>query len=171
MLKEKMEEALNDQINAEFASEYIYLAMAAYFEAKNLNGFADWFKVQTQEEDAHAMKFYDYINERGGRVRLSAIEAPPLEWSSPLEAFEAAYKHECYISERINKLVDLARELSDHATENFLQWFVAEQVEEEATADSIVQQLRLIGDSGHALFMMDRELGQRTYTPPADTEE
>lgn len=170
MLKEKMNEALNEQMNAEMFSSYLYLSMAAFFESKNLSGFANWMMVQVQEEDAHAMKFFDFVNERGGRVKLTAIEAPQLEWESPLDAFEAAYKHECMISERIHKLVDLAREHSDHPTETFLQWFVTEQVEEESSTDDIVQQLKLIGNEGQGLFMMDRELGQRTFVPPTSAD-
>ena len=166
MLKEKMEQALNDQINAELYSEYLYLSMSAYFGSINLDGMANWMLVQTQEEDAHAMMMFNFINERGGRIRLKAIEQPEHEWDSPLAAFEAAYKHECYISERINKLVDLAREMSDHASDNFLQWFVGEQVEEECTADGIVQKLKLVGNEGNGLFLVDQELGQRVFTPP-----
>jgi ferritin len=169
MLKDKMLVALNDHMNAEMYSSYLYLAMAAYFESKNLKGFANWMTVQAQEEDLHAKKFYAFINERGGRVKLKRIDEPTFEWESPLAAFEAAYGHECLISDKIHKLVDLARKLSDHPTDNFLQWFVAEQVEEESTADDIVKQLKLVGNEGHGLFMIDRELGQRVFTPPPAT--
>ena len=168
MLKPKMEEALNEQINAELYSSYLYLSMAAYFERQNLKGFANWMMVQTQEEDSHGMKFYDFVHERGGKVSLKGIEAPQTDWESPLDVFEAVYKHECHVTDLINKLVDLSTELSDHATNNFLQWFVAEQVEEEASADEIVQQLKLIGNDGHGLFMIDRELIGRVFTPPAE---
>ncbi len=171
MLNDKMLEALNDQLNAETYSSYLYLAMAAQFESINLSGFANWMTVQAQEEDLHAMKFYTFINERGGRVKLKAIEEPPFEWESPLAAFEAAYAHECYVSERIHKLVGLARELGDYPTDNFLQWFVAEQVEEEATADGVVQQLKMIGGEGHGMFMVDRELGQRAFAASTDEGE
>lgn len=170
MLKEKMEQALNEQINAELYSSYLYLSMAAYFESKNLKGFANWMMVQAQEEDFHAMKFFNFVNERGGRVQLKSIAGPDTEWESPLAVFEAVYKHECHVTDLINKLVDLSLELSDHATNTFLHWFVDEQVEEEASADDIVQQLRLVGDNGQGLFMVDRELAQRTFTPPADEE-
>lgn len=166
MLNDKMAKALNDQINAEAYSSYLYLSMAAYFESINLKGFANWMMVQAQEEDLHAMKFFDFVNERSGRVRLQAIKAPPHDWESPLAAFEAVYTHECHVTGLINKLVDLSLKLSDHATNNFLQWFVAEQVEEEASADAIVQQLKLIGTDGHGLFMIDRELANRVFTPP-----
>jgi len=168
MLKEKMEQALNEQINAELYSSYLYLSMAAYFESKNLKGFANWMMVQAQEEDFHAMKMFGFVNDRSGRVHLKAIEGPPTEWDSPLAVFEAVYKHECHVSELIHKLVDLSLEMSDHPTNTFLQWFVTEQVEEESNADDIVQQLKMIGNDGHGLFMIDRELGTRVFTPPVD---
>lgn len=166
MIGKKMEKALNEQINAEMYSAYIYLAMAAYFESKNLPGSASWMRVQTQEETAHAMKLYDFVCERGGRVVLKAIDEPPKDWKSPLAVFEAAYKHERYITGRINKLVDLALQEKDHATNAFLQWFVNEQVEEETTADGVVQNLKIAEKAPGAMFMIDRELGQRTFTPP-----
>ena len=171
MIGKKMQDALNDQINAELYSAYIYLAMAAYFESENLAGFASWMRVQTQEETAHAMKIFDFVNERGGRVVLKAIEEPPAEWKSPLAAFKAAYEHEQYITGRINDLVNLAMKEKDHATNAFLQWFVNEQVEEETSVDSVVQNLKMAEKAPGALFMMDRELGQRTFTPPAQEGE
>ena len=161
MISKKMEKALNKQINLELFSAYIYAAMAMDFENKNLGGFASWMKAQTGEEVAHAVRLADYVNERGGRVTLEAIDKPPATYETPLKAFEAAFKHEQLVTKSIGKLVDLAIEESDHATAAFLQWFVSEQVEEEATADSVVQKLRLIGGAGHGIFMMDRELGQR----------
>jgi ferritin len=170
MLNEKMEKALNKQINEEYFSSYLYLSMSAYFESLNLPGFANWMRIQAQEEMAHVMKFYQYINERGGRVSLDAIKKPELEWASPLAAFEDAYKHECYISGCIHKLADLAVELKDHPSHNFLEWFVEEQVEEEATADGIVQKLKLGGDSGAAMLMIDQEMAGRTFTPPPGGE-
>jgi len=133
MISKKIEKALNKQINAELYSAYLYLSMVAYFESVNLPGFANWMKVQTQEELMHAMKIYDFVNERGGRVVLKAIEAPPTEWDSPLDAFEATYKHEQKVTGLINNLVNLAIEEKDHATSSFLQWFVNEQVEEESS--------------------------------------
>jgi len=161
MISKKMEKALNKQINLELFSAYIYAAMAVDFENKNLGGFASWMKAQTQEEVGHAVRISDYVNERGGRVTLEAIDKPPATYQAPLKAFEAALKHEQLVTKSINKLVDLAKEESDHATVTFLQWFVSEQVEEEATADSIVQKLKLVGNAGPGIFMMDRELGQR----------
>ena len=168
MFSKKMEQAINKQINAEMYSAYLYLSMAAYFESISLQGFAKWMEAQTMEEMAHAKKFYNFVNERGGRVVLDAIEKPKTEWSSPLEAFEDAYKHEQYVTSLINDLVNLAIEEKDHATNNFLQWFVAEQVEEEASADAIVQKLKLVGEKGNGIFMIDRELGLRTFTLPTD---
>ncbi len=167
MLSEKMLKALNQQINAELYSSYLYLSMSAYFQSTNLGGFAKWMRVQTQEELTHAMKIYDYVNERGNRVVLKQVEEPPSEWSSPLAAFEDTYRHEQKVTGMINKLVNLAVEEGDHASSIFLQWFVSEQVEEEASADEIVQKLKLVGDDGGAIFMIDRELAQRRFTPPA----
>lgn len=161
MLDATVQTALNRQVNAELYSAYLYLSMAARFDAANLRGVAHWFKVQAQEETGHAMKFYGYIVERGGRVSLQAIEAPPAEWKTPLAAFEAAYAHEVKVSGLIHGLVALAREKKDFATENFLQWFVAEQVEEEAAADEIVQNLKMIGDATAPLLMYNQVLGQR----------
>ncbi len=167
MLNEKLEKALNDQLNAEFYSAYLYLSMAAYFRSISLSGFANWMEVQYQEEVAHAMKFYNYINERGGRVIMQAIEAPPTQWESPLAVFEATLKHEQKVTGLINDLVELAIQEHDHATNIFLQWFVTEQVEEEDSASEVVEKLKLMGDARGGLFMLDRELGQRTFTPPA----
>ena len=167
MLSERMMKALNKQLNAELYSAYLYLSMAAYFESKNLKGFANWMRVQAQEELTHAMKFFDYINERRGRVYLEAIEKPPTEWKSPLDVFEATYEHEVKVTSMINDLVNMSMEEKDHATYNMLQWFVAEQVEEEASADEIRQQLRMIKEDGRGIMMLDRELKQRAFTPPA----
>ena len=166
MLSPKMEKALNDQINAEMFSAYLYLAMVAYFQDKNLSGFANWMTVQNQEETFHAMKFFKYVSERGGRVTLGAIEKPQFEWESPLAAMEAAQKHEAYITGRINDLVNLAIEEKDHATASFLRWFVDEQVEEEDSVNEVVQKLRLLGGEGGGMFMMDRDMATRVFTPP-----
>jgi ferritin len=167
MISKKMEDALNEQVNAELYSAYLYLSMESYFKAQNLNGFANWMRVQTQEEVAHATKIYDFINERGGRVTLKAIEGPQTEWDSTLAVFKAAYEHEQKVTSLINDLVDLAIKEKDHATNSFLQWFVNEQVEEEASADEIVQQLKMMENAPGGMFMLDRELGQRVFTPPA----
>jgi len=170
MLSDKMQAALNDQLNAEAYSAYLYWSMSACFEAANLKGFASWMRAQALEEMVHAAKFFDFVNQRRGRVILGQIKAPPTEWASPLEAFEAAFKHECYVTSRIHDLVALAAAEKDHATASFLRWFVDEQVEEEATADEIVQKLRQIADSPGGLFMLDRELAARKFSPPAGGE-
>lgn len=170
MIKEKIQDALNEQINAELYSSYLYLSMSAYFESINLKGFASWMRVQTQEELVHAMKFYDYLIERGGKVVLSSIESPPTEWSSPLAIFENAYQHEQKVTGLINELVNLAIAEKDHATNIILQWFVSEQVEEEASADEVVQKIKLMGDARGGIFMLDRELAQRVFTPPTATQ-
>jgi ferritin len=171
MISRKVEKALNDQINAELYSAYLYLAMEAYFESENLPGFAKWMRAQTQEEVMHAMKIYDFVNERGGRVALGAIEKPPAAWKSPLAVFEATYKHEQKVTGLINKLVDVAVKEKDHASNTFLQWFVNEQVEEESSVDAVLQELKRAKGSPGAMFMIDRELSQRVFTPPATAGE
>ena len=171
MLKEKMEKALNEQINAELYSAYIYQSMAAYFEDVDLDGFASWMDIQTEEEMFHARKIYDYINERGGRVKLKSIEEPPHEWDSPLAAFQAAYDHEKKVTAMIDDLANLSEEFKDRASYSFLQWFVDEQVEEEDTVSSIVEKLKMVGDSGSGLFLMNNELGQRPAGTAGDESE
>ena len=170
MLSKKMETALNKQVNAELYSAYLYLAMSAYFESQSLSGFANWMNVQYQEEMAHAMKLYDYLHERLGRVTLKSIDGPQTEWKSPLDAFEAVFAHEQKVTGLINDLMNLAIEEKDHAAKGFLQWFVDEQVEEEASADEIVQKIKLMKDMPGAMYMLDKELGQRVFTPPAQQE-
>lgn len=169
MLKEKMLAAFNKQINAEMYSAYLYLSMEAYFQSINLTGFATWMRAQTQEEMMHAMKFYDFVFERGGHVTLEAIDKPPFSWESPLAAFKEVLKHEQHVTSLINDLVDMAIKERDHASNIFLQWFVTEQVEEEASADAVIQRLKLAKDNASGLFMIDAELGQRVFTMPADT--
>ena len=161
MMNRKIQDGFNEQLNAELFSSYLYLSMSAYFEAENLKGMARWMRMQAQEEDMHAMKFFDFINECGGRVMLDKIKEPKTEWGSPLEAFDEAYKHEGKVTGMINGLVDLSLSERDHAGNAFLQWFVTEQVEEEAATQEIRDKLRLIGDNAVAVFMIDRELGQR----------
>jgi ferritin len=170
MLKKKIEAAFNEQMNAEMYSAYLYLSMAAYFESTGMPGFANWMRVQAQEEMVHAMKFFDHIIERGGRVTLKAIEGPETEWDSPVKVFEHVYQHEQKVTGLINNLVDLAIEESDHASRSFLGWFVDEQVEEEDSASTVLDRVKMIGGSGNGLFMMDRELGQRVFTPPASSQ-
>lgn len=167
MICKKLEAALNDQINAEFYSAYLYLSMSAYFDSINFGGFANWMLVQFQEEQFHAKKMFDYLIERGGKVTLTKIAAPPIEWSSPISAFEATLEHERMVTRRINDLVYLARDERDNAVEVFLQWFVGEQVEEENTAETLLGQLKIAESSPHALLMLDRELALRVFTPPA----
>jgi len=161
MLNEKMEKALNEQINEELYSSYLYLAMAAWFESENLPGCAAWMQAQAREENGHAMKFFKYINERRGRVTLKAIKEPAGQWKSPLAAFEASLKHEQHITGCIDNLVNQAIEMKDHATAALLQWFVNEQVEEEASVDGIVQKLKMAEKAPGALLMMDHALGER----------
>jgi len=170
MINKKMVKALNEQINAELYSAYLYLSMADYFELVNLPGFANWMKVQIQEELMHAMKIYDFVNRRGGRVILKAIEQPQAEWESASGAFEAVYKHEQKVTGLINNLVNLAIEEKDHSTNIFLQWFVNEQVEEEKNARDIVGKLKLINGDPRALYMVEEEMRQRVFTPPRMTE-
>ncbi len=164
-MNSKILDAFNKQLNEELASAYLYFSMAAWFESKSFKGMASWMKIQAQEEVNHAMKFYDFINERGGAVKLEALKAPQSEWSSPRDAFEAAYKHEQYITGCINNLLELAASEKDHAATAFLQWFVTEQVEEEASTKEVVDMLDMVSDHRGGLFMIDRELGQRK--PPA----
>ncbi|MHB8930317.1 MAG: ferritin [Melioribacteraceae bacterium] len=161
MISDKMQKALNDQINAEIFSSYLYLSMAAYLESENWNGLAAWMKVQSGEEYCHAMKFYKYVNDVEGKITLTAIEKPKSSWKSPLQAFEEAHKHELYISDRINKLVALAMQENDYATNIFLNYFVTEQVEEVSTVAQIVHKFNLLGDNKTSLFLLDRELGMR----------
>ena len=170
MISKKMEKALNDQIKNELFSSYLYVSMAMYFHSVSLKGFAHWMEIQAQEERMHAEKFMAHINDTGGRVILQALEKPAFKFSSPLHAFEETLKHERFITGKINELVRLSIKENDHAANAMLQWFVTEQVEEEATADELVQQLKLIGDSGQGIIMLDRELGTRTFTPPAAAE-
>ena len=166
MLKEKMLKALNEQINAEMYSSYLYLSMESYFQSVSLTGFAAWMRGQVQEELFHGMKMYDYVCERGGRVSLETIKKPDSSWKSPQAAFKHILKHEQLVTSLINDLVDLAMKERDHATLNFLQWFVAEQVEEEASVGEIVDKLKLIKDDTSGLFMLDAELGKRVFTLP-----
>lgn len=160
-LDNAIQHAINDQIQAEFQSAYIYLAMSAKFEHLSLNGFAHWLRMQWQEETEHAMKLYDFLLQRDGEVELKELEKPVIEFSSPLEAFEQVLEHEQYITSRINDLYDLATEKRDYPLQNLLHWFIDEQVEEEDSARSIIDSLKLIGDAGPNLFLLDREMGSR----------
>lgn len=165
MISPKMLKALNIHLNEEFYSSYFYLSMAAYFEAKNLKGFANWFRIQSTEEQMHGMKFFDFILQKGGKVSLAQINTPKLEWKSISEVFADTLKHEQKISGLINKLVETALLEKDYATHTFLQWFVTEQVEEEANVEEIIQKIEMIGDNKSGLYMLDNELGARVAAP------
>lgn len=166
MISKRMEEAINNQINEELFSAYLYLSMSAYFESQSLKGFANWMRIQAMEEQFHAMKFYDYLNERGATVELHAIEKPDNTWESMLVVFEETLKHEEHITSKISELVTISLEEKDYASQNFLQWYIDEQVEEEATASEILDQIKFLGDNKHGLLMLDREFSARVYTPP-----
>jgi ferritin len=160
-ISSSMQKALNGQINKEFGASYLYLAMAAYFAEKNLNGFASWMRMQGVEEAKHAMKIFAFVEDRGGRVTLEAIDRPPPDFPSPIAVFEHARDHESKVSAGIHQLFELAGSEKDYATQAMLQWFITEQVEEEKTSTEIVDTLRMIGDNASGLYMFDKELGRR----------
>ena len=166
MMDERMAGALNKQINEELYSSYLYLAMASYFEDLGLKGFASWMKVQVQEEVAHAMKIFNFLGDRGEKVKLLEIKKPDDNWENPLKAFEAALYHERFITGCINELLNLSTELKDHSTSSFLNWYVDEQVEEEATASDVVSKLKFAGNNGNSLLMLDKEMGTRVFVNP-----
>ncbi|SES68731.1 ferritin [Methanococcoides vulcani] len=167
MISEKMADALNSQINKEMYSAYLYMAMSAYSSNIGLNGFANWFMVQYQEEMVHAMKLYNYISDVGAPVELMEIEKPPQDFGTALDMFYATLEHEQFITRSINDLVDLAIEEKDHATHIFLQWYITEQIEEEGNDNEIIDKLKLAGEEGNGLFMIDKELAVRIFNPPA----
>ena len=166
MINEKLQEEINVQINKELYSEYLYLAMQNRFQEMNLLGFVNWFQVQVQEEHAHAMGFFNYLNERGGQVDLRAIDKPEVKGSTPLEIFEHVLEHEEYVTSRINTVMDVAEEVKDRAAMHLLDWYIKEQVEEEANVGAVLATLRLIGDDKHALLMLDKDLATRTFVAP-----
>jgi ferritin len=170
-MNRNVEQAINEQIHAEFFSFYLYLAASAYFSAQHLDGFANWMRVQAHEEFGHALKLYDYLNERGGTVHLLAIDSPQHEWPGPAAAFEAVVDHERHISSRINRLLELANAENDHATAVLLHWYVTEQVEEEATADRLYHQVKMVESSPHGLLMIDRELAGRPMPAAVTTAD
>jgi ferritin len=170
VFNQKVQDAMNDQIQRELESAYIYLSMAAYFDSISLPGMAQWMRSQFQEEQFHAFKFYDFIGDRGGRVLLQPIGQPPVEFESPLDVFEKTLAHEQKVTGFINDLYALAIEEKDFASQMFLNWFVEEQVEEEKTANDIIDVLKRIGNNGHALIMLDKELGQRQFAAEAEAE-
>jgi len=162
MISQNLQDAINEQIKYELYSAYMYLAMSADCSDRNLTGFANWMRMQAQEEVEHAMRFYDFLIERGARVELHGIDKPPFEFGSPLEIMEQSLEHERFVTSRINGLFDLAHEEHDRPAQVMLQWFITEQVEEEASIDEIVQRMKMFGADGAALFMLDRDLGARS---------
>ena len=166
MLDREIETAINEQVNAEIYSSHLYYSMSAYFESLSLKGFAHWLRVQALEELTHVQKFFDYVHERGGRGKMMAVAEPKFEWDSPLDAFQEVYAHEVEVSGLINALMTLAIGKQDHASVNFLQWFVGEQVEEESTADEVVQRLKLVAKAEGGLFLLDQEMDKRTFLLP-----
>jgi ferritin len=171
MIKKSLEKALNEQITREIFSSLLYQSMAGYYTRQNLSGFANWMNIQAKEEMDHAMKLFHYLLDRGGETQIGAMEAPQNSWSTPVSAFEAAYKHELFITENITNLADLAIQEKDHATNNLIQWFITEQVEEEANVDEIVNKLKMMDGFPGGLIMMDQELKTRVYVPLATSAE
>ncbi len=163
MITKRMQSAIEEQINAELWSAYLYLSMSAYFERQNLRGFANWMKIQWQEEVTHAIKFFDYVHSRGGQVFLKPISDVPAEWSNAVDVFSETLSHEQHVTSLINNLANIAAEEKDHATTAMLQWFINEQVEEEGNAEQILIQLKMIGDNGYGMLMLDRELAARVF--------
>ena len=161
MLKDKVQKVLNKQLNEELYSSYAYLSMSAHFSSQNLDGMAHWLRLQSQEEYMHAMKIFDYINQRNGKVSLLKVEPPKTGWKTPLDIFQEAYNQERDVSKSIDEIVELAFNEKDHATYAFMQWFVTEQVEEESTALKILDEVKLVGDSKNGLYLLNKELGQR----------
>ncbi len=168
MIHVRLEEAINKQINAEYYSAYLYLSMSAYFEEQNLPGFANWMRVQFEEEQFHAKLLFDYLVERGGRVKLEAIEQPRIKWDTIIEVFEETLEHERHVTKLLNDVAEIAEQEKDRASQNKLNWFIDEQVEEESTAEGILNQLKLIGGEGHGMLMLDREFAGRTFAPPTN---
>ena len=166
MINEKLEAAFNEQINKELYSEYLYLAMKTKFMEMNLNGFVNWFDVQVQEEHAHGMGMFDYLNERGGKIRLEAIAKPEFKGETILEIFEEVLKHEEFVTSSINHVADVAEEVKDRAALNLLNWYIKEQVEEEANVNGLLDTLRFIGEDKKAIYMLDKELAARTFVQP-----
>jgi ferritin len=171
MISKKMEKAFNSQINAETYSAYLYWSMSASLEEIGLPGFANWMRVQAQEEMVHALKFYTHIIERGGTVTLTAIDGPPTKWDDVTAVFKDAYKHEQKVTSLINGLVDLATKEKDHTAHPFLQWFVNEQIEEEKNDDDVLKKLKLVNGSSGGILILDKEMGVRVFTPPSATAQ
>lgn len=168
MISQKMNDALNEQVNAEMFSSYLYLSMSAWFAERSLSGFANWMRVQAEEEQFHAMKIFDYILERGGRIALDTIDKPEAEWASPVDVISEVVNHEAKVTGLVNDLVEVALGEKDHAANIFLQWFVAEQVEEEASVGEVLDRLKMIGNDSAGMFAMDMELGKRVFNAPTE---
>ncbi len=166
MINEKLERAFNEQINKELYSEYLYLAMKTKFMEWNLQGFVNWFNVQVQEEHAHGMGMFDYIDERGGKIELYAIDKPQVKGNSVVEIFEQVLEHEEYVTSCINHVADVAEEVKDRAALHLLDWYIKEQVEEEASVGGVLATLKLIGDDKNALLLLDKDLAARVFNPP-----
>ena len=166
MISESVGKVLNEQVNKEFYSAYLYLSMSAYFSNVGLLGFANWTRVQAQEENAHANLIYDFLINRGVKVELTAVEAPPNNWQNPLQVMEEILKHEQYVTNLINNIVFVAEEAKDRATMSYMNWFVDEQVEEESNAQDIISKLKLIGDDKSALYLLDKDLSTRVFVQP-----
>ncbi|MGM0441791.1 MAG: ferritin [Elusimicrobiota bacterium] len=169
-ISKKLEKAINRQINRELWSAYLYMSMASYLDSVGLEGFARWMKAQTKEEMTHAEKLYNHLTERDGRAVMDDLEAPPSGWESVMDVFEYTYKHEQKVTSLINDLMELAIEERDHAAQNMLNWFVEEQVEEEDSVKKIIDKLNLVDQTTGGIYMLDKEMGQRVFTPP-QTEE
>lgn len=166
MINEKVGKILNEQVNKELYSAYLYLSMSAYFSDMGLLGFANWMRIQAQEEQAHAMLIYDFLNDRGEKVILTSIAAPPNSWKTPIEVMEEVAQHENYVTGLINNIIFVAEEAKDRATMSYMNWFVDEQVEEEANAKEIIDKLKLIGDDKSALYLLDKDLSTRVFVQP-----
>lgn len=165
-MNEKLQQAFNDQINKELYSEYLYMSMFAYFDRMNLQGFKNWMNVQMQEEHAHAMGMFNYVHERGGKVVLQTIDQPQTDWESPVALFEHVLEHEKFVTSRINALMDVAEEVKDRAAVSFLDWYLKEQVEEEANVSNVLKTLKMVCDDKNCLYMFDKELATRTFVAP-----
>lgn len=165
MLTKKLQDALNEQINKEFFAEYFYLSMSAYLESIEMEGFANYFNVQAQEEHFHAMKMFNFVHDKGGRVILKALKEPKSEFTSIINVIEESLKHERYVTKSINELMDVAIKENDHSVKSFLEWYVDEQVEEEATISRLLAKLKLIKGEGFGVLTLDNQLGMRKYTP------
>lgn len=169
MINEKISKVLQEQLNKEFYSAYLYLSMSAYFSDKGLLGFANWMRVQAQEEQVHAMLIYDFLINRNEKITLTTVDTPPNHWKSALNVMEESLKHEIHVTELINNIISVAEEVKDRATISYMYWFIDEQVEEEANAKTIIDTLKFIGDDKSALYMLDQELAKRTFSEPSST--